>query len=167
MAHGGRGREFIREISHTGPDPMIKSSTMVVAVAIVCMSPVETCAQRQMEKLGRGLVAVNRGDGKVFVGWRLLGTDPDGIAFNVYRVTDRGKPVRLNDRPVASSTNFVDAKADLKKSNAWFTRSILNGRERAASARFTLKGGAPARQRCAPLPSVAGGRRNFRRRHRA
>ena len=136
---------------------MIKSSSVVVAVAIVCMSLAETCAQRQMEKLGRGLVAVNRGDGQVFVGWRLLGTDPDGIAFNVYRVADRGEPVRLNDRPVASSTNFIDAKADLKKSNAWFTRSILDGREQAASARFTLKGGAPARQYIAiPLKTPVG-----------
>ena len=40
---------------------------------------------RHMEKLGRGVVAIHNGDGKVFVSWRLLGTDPDAIAFNVYR----------------------------------------------------------------------------------
>src|SRR5947209_9076664 len=40
-------------------------------------------AQRQMERLGRGVVAIPLDDGKVFVGWRLLGTDPDDIAFNV------------------------------------------------------------------------------------
>ena len=44
---------------------------------------------RQMEKLGRGVVAVHYQQGKVFVGWRLLGTDPDDIAFNVYRKTGR------------------------------------------------------------------------------
>ena len=33
-------------------------------------------AQRQMEHLGRGMVAIHQGDGKAFVGWRMLGTDP-------------------------------------------------------------------------------------------
>src|SRR5262249_51799974 len=40
---------------------------------------------RLMEKLGRGLVAIHPGDNKVFISWRLLGTDPDAITFNLYR----------------------------------------------------------------------------------
>jgi rhamnogalacturonan endolyase len=32
-------------------------------------------APRQMEKLGRGVVAISQGDGKVFVDWRMLATD--------------------------------------------------------------------------------------------
>ena len=118
---------------------------VVAAVAIGFVSLSQTCGQRQMEKLGRGVVAVNRGDGKVYVGWRLLGTDPEGIAFNVYRAPGGGEAVRLNGRPVASSTNFVDAKADLSKSNAWFVRPVLDGKEQAASAPFTLQAGAAAR----------------------
>ena len=39
---------------------------------------------RQMERLGRGVVAINCGD-HVFVSWRLLGTEPQDTAFNVYR----------------------------------------------------------------------------------
>ncbi|NQT82837.1 hypothetical protein HQ563_07435, partial [bacterium] len=65
-------------------------------------------AQRQMEKLGRGLVAINQGGGKVYVGWRLLGTDPDNTAFNLYRSTGGGDPIKLNDQPITDSTNFVD-----------------------------------------------------------
>ena len=49
-----------------------------------------------MEKLGRGVVAIHQGDGKVFVSWRLLGTDPEAIAFNVYRAAGDGEPVKLN-----------------------------------------------------------------------
>ncbi|HYJ89034.1 MAG TPA: hypothetical protein VEW46_23410, partial [Pyrinomonadaceae bacterium] len=48
--------------------------------------------RRQLERLGRGLVAVHFETGKVFVGWRMLGTDPGNIAFNVYRATNGGKP---------------------------------------------------------------------------
>ena len=52
---------------------------------------------RQMENLSRGVVAVNQGEGKVFVGWRMFGTDPDDIAFNLYRSTALAKAVKLND----------------------------------------------------------------------
>jgi rhamnogalacturonan endolyase len=45
-----------------------------------------------MEKLGRGVVAINQGEGKVFVSWRLLGTEPDGIGFNVYRTSGAARP---------------------------------------------------------------------------
>ena len=45
-----------------------------------------------MEKLNRGVVAVNQGEGKAFVSWRMFGTDPDGIAFNVYRTTGTAAP---------------------------------------------------------------------------
>ncbi len=40
------------------------------------------------EKLGRGLVAVRRGDGSVFLSWRLLAEDPDDMAFQVVRIRD-------------------------------------------------------------------------------
>ncbi|MCA1685499.1 MAG: hypothetical protein LC745_05845 [Planctomycetia bacterium] len=30
---------------------------------------------------------MSRGGGKVYLGWRLLGTEPEGVAFNVYRAT--------------------------------------------------------------------------------
>ena len=44
-------------------------------------------AQRQMEYLGRGVIAVR--DGKhIFVSWRLLATDPPDQAFDLYRVKD-------------------------------------------------------------------------------
>ena len=62
--------------------------------ALLWKSPLS--AQPQMENLGRGIVALHQADGKVAVSWRLLGTDPDGIAFNLYRTSDplpgRGGP---------------------------------------------------------------------------
>jgi rhamnogalacturonan endolyase len=45
-------------------------------------------AQPQLENLGRGVVAIHQPDGRVAVSWRLLGNDPDGIAFNLYRKSD-------------------------------------------------------------------------------
>ncbi len=103
-------------------------------------------APRQMELLGRGIVAVSQGDGKVFISWRMLGTDPAAIAFNLYRAANGGKPVKLNEKPIADVTSFVDAKADLTKTNSYFVRPVLKGKEQVASKPFSLPANAPGRQ---------------------
>src|SRR4051812_22884430 len=75
---------------------------------------------RQMEHLGRGIVAIHQAGGRVFVGWRLLGTDPDGVTFDLYRTTGDAKPVKLNDKPLTGPTDFIDEKPDLTAANAYF-----------------------------------------------
>lgn len=129
----------------------MKSSRLLnlTFATLFCMTSlfaVEALSQREMESLGRGLIAVKQGDGKVYVGWRLLGTDPEAMAFNLYRSTDGQKPVKLNDKPLTETTAFVDAKADQTKPNAYFVRPVMNGREQAASRSFTVQANAPARQ---------------------
>jgi rhamnogalacturonan endolyase len=121
-------------------------TTFVVVVMLLSFSPFRVSAQRQMEALGRGVVAVRQTDGRVWVGWRLLGTDPDSLAFNLYRSTGGARPVRLSDRPIDGPTNFIDASADPSKSHSYFVRPVLKGRERGPSAAFTLRADAPARQ---------------------
>ena len=61
---------------------------------------------RQMEFLTRALVAVRQSTSQVYIGWRMLGTDPTGISFNVYR-----NGTKLNATPITGSTNYVDAAA--------------------------------------------------------
>jgi len=58
---------------------------------------------KQMEYLTRGLVATRINTSQVLVNWRLLGTDPSSISFNVYR-----NGAKLNSSPITNSTNFVD-----------------------------------------------------------
>ncbi len=100
-------------------------------------------AQRVMERLDRGLVAVRQTDGRVYVGWRLLGTDLETIAFNLYRKTG-SQTIKLTQQPLRQSTNFVDTGASLDQANAYFIRPVLNGREQAASELVTLPANAPA-----------------------
>jgi len=69
---------------------------LVLAVAGLSLAAAAQ-ASRQMELLGRGLVAVRRAAGEVYVGWRMLGTDPDEIAFNLYRTLDSGAAGSAND----------------------------------------------------------------------
>ena len=63
---------------------------------------------RIAEKLDRGVVAMPAGDGAVYVGWRLLLSDPSDVAFDVYRHPKSGAPVKLNAAPLTKTTDFVD-----------------------------------------------------------
>src|SRR5215216_549147 len=105
-----------------------RASTGALVVAALLLSALPARAQRQMEALGRGVVAVRQADGRVWVGWRLLGTDPDALAFNLYRATNGARAVKLNDKPLTGPTNFIDDKADTSKSNSYSVRPVLKGR---------------------------------------
>jgi rhamnogalacturonan endolyase len=116
-------------------------------VVFVLLTPrAHAAGPRQMERLGRGVVAVVQPDGSVFVGWRVLGTDPEEIAFNVYRATAGAEPVKLNDVPLRGPSHLVDPKPDLTKASAYTVRAIADGREESLSSPFTLPASAPARQ---------------------
>lgn len=80
---------------------------------------------KQMEFLNRGVVAVRANASKVYVGWRLLGTDPSNIAFNVYRDS-----VKLNATPITASTNFED---NTSINGTYVVRPVINGVEGAPS----------------------------------
>jgi rhamnogalacturonan endolyase len=111
--------------------------------ALVLLFASEALAERQIERLGRGVVAIHEGKGEVYVGWRLLGTDPGSVAFNLYRVPGGRDAVKLNDHPIIDSTNFVDKGVDISRSNSYFVRPVLEGKEQEASAPYTLPANAP------------------------
>lgn len=72
------------------------------------------------EKLDRGLVVLPQKDGSVYIGWRLLASDPKGIAFHVSRSEVADGPWQtLTQKPVADSCNYVDTTAGGKR---WFYR---------------------------------------------
>jgi rhamnogalacturonan endolyase len=103
-------------------------------------------AQRLMENLGRGVVAMRAGEAQVYVGWRLLGTDDPSVAFNLYRATAGAAPVKLNAQPLTRTTDLVDGSADLAKENRYFVRAVSGGAERPPSGAFTLAANAAVRQ---------------------
>ena len=102
-------------------------------------------AERIEEKLGRGVSALRTNSG-VYLGWRLLKTDPESVAFNVYRSTAGGPAVRLNAEPIRRTTDFLDAKAPHDRENSWWVRAVIGGREQEPSARAALAANSPARQ---------------------
>ena len=81
---------------------------------------------REMEALGRGVVAVPS-EGGILVRWRLLGTDPGGVGFHVYRDGER-----ITDDPVTESTNYLDP--DGESGATYAISSVVDGEEGEASA---------------------------------
>jgi hypothetical protein len=83
-------------------------------------------------------VAVRSSNTSVLVSWRLLGLDPDGIGFNVYRSTAGGAEVKLNANVLTGGTNFTDSTANLAQANTYRVRPVIGGAEQAPSGAFTL-----------------------------
>ncbi|MGE8533717.1 rhamnogalacturonan lyase [Chryseobacterium sp.] len=84
-------------------------------------------AQRQMEYLKRGIVAVPSESG-VFVSWRLLGTEPQNIQFDLYRI-EKSKSKKLNEKPLLNETSFLDTTVDKTKNYTYFVRSNTQNQE--------------------------------------
>ncbi|MBA2942053.1 hypothetical protein HZF08_27685 [Paenibacillus sp. CGMCC 1.16610] len=89
------------------------------------VSPIKKVFQRQMERLERGTTAIKVSNG-VYVGWRLLGTEPSSISFNLYRDGQK-----INSSPITSSTNFLDTEGTLQ--STYTVRAIVSGIEQTAS----------------------------------
>ena len=86
-------------------------------------------AQRQMEELGRGVIAVPRADGGAFVSWRLLPQDPEGVAFNVYRGAEGGTLEKVNAEPIADVTYLVDEALPAGQPATYTVRAVADGDE--------------------------------------
>ena len=80
----------------------------------------------QPENIGRGTVAVVLPDSGVYIGWRLLASDPDSVKFNVYR-----GDLKINDEPIVTSTNFIDFSGTINDS--YSIKPVVDGVEQEAS----------------------------------
>ena len=103
--------------------------------------------QRVNEKINRGMLAIPNNDGQVYLGWRLLATDANGTAFNVYRSVEGTEAVKLNKKPVAATTDFIDEQPAPKESAYW-VRPVIEGNELDPSEKALLKANAENKAYC-------------------
>ena len=104
-------------------------------------------AQRKMEYLDRGVVAIRNSEGNVFVSWRSLFNDAPNLAFNLYRANGdlkdgSDKTLKLNDKPITKTTNFLDKTASPRVDYSYYVVNVVKGKERESSRHFVLKPGA-------------------------
>jgi len=123
----------------------MKRFLTLIAIPVLLLVTQGVFSQRQMENLGRGVIALRQSPDSVFISWRMLATDPDNIGFNIYRLTNN-KSVKLNDKPLTQSTNFIDTKADFTNANGYYVKAVINGKEGESSKAFGLTANAPIRQ---------------------
>ncbi|MFT3738734.1 MAG: T9SS type A sorting domain-containing protein [Breznakibacter sp.] len=103
---------------------------MVLLIAVMMCGA--SMAQRQMENLGRGLVAVYTGSG-VFLSWRILGTEFSSTSFNVYR-----NGTKIATTSASANSNYTDASGTT--GNTYYVSPVVNGTEGTASATVTSWG---------------------------
>ena len=120
---------------------MIKQKLFLLLLCVLVNS---SYSQQKSEKLDRGVIALRTSINEVYVGWRLLESGPESITFNVYRSTEKTQPVKLNQHPINSSTNYVDTTAPLDKENVWWVRPVINGREQKPGEFCKLTANSPA-----------------------
>ncbi|MFF8102783.1 rhamnogalacturonan lyase [Streptomyces sp. NPDC016640] len=115
---------------HRGRRAFLPAALAVAALAgagptALSDTPAEAATARQVEKLDRGVVSVHTGTGNL-VGWRWLGTDPNDVAFNVYRAG-----TKVNSSPVTGTTTYFHSGAP---DHADYTvRAVVNGVEQGDS----------------------------------
>lgn len=83
-----------------------------------------------MEWLNRGVVAVKVNNG-VFLSWRLLGTDPQDVEFNIYR-----NGTLVNGSPLDDVTNYVDTAGTT--SATYEVRAIVDGKEQDSDSQVNV-----------------------------
>jgi rhamnogalacturonan endolyase len=102
------------------------AAIVTIAVGMVLMFAGTAGAQRYVEKLDRGLIAVRSGSG-YFLSWRLFGTDPQDntFGFNVYKGA-----TKLNAAVITNATNYQDNSTG---TGVYTVKPVTSGAEGTAS----------------------------------
>ncbi|PRD54237.1 silent information regulator protein Sir2 [Sphingobacterium gobiense] len=91
---------------------------------------------RVEESLNRGLTLARiQEGGAIHISWRLLKTDEEDVAFNVYRSIN-GKETKLNKKPITETTDFADTQ--IKADNALYWVEAIQGKGRTLSEKKSL-----------------------------
>jgi len=99
----------------------LKTTTAVAGLVLAFGLSQAFAAERQMERLTRGLAVANVGSG-VLVSWRLLGTDSPDTEFNLYR--DGEKIATISK---SAGTNYLDKSG--KTTSKYTVAAVVNGKE--------------------------------------
>ena len=111
-------RQTAKAMSNMQSNVLLKAVS-ICAIMIMMLAPGSFAQQRVMEKLNRGLVAVEANNG-IFLSWRKFATEPDSVTFNVYR-----NDVLITPTPVEDVSNYFDGLGN--KNNYYHIETLLNG----------------------------------------
>ena len=102
----------------------LKSTTIAAGMVLAFGLSQASAADRQMERLTRGVLVSNVGSG-VLVSWRLLGTDSPNTEFNLYRDGTKIASIGKTD-----GTNYLDKSG--KTTSKYTVAAVVDGKEQKA-----------------------------------
>ncbi|WP_275410113.1 rhamnogalacturonan lyase [Actinoplanes campanulatus] len=144
-----RGRRVLPAVALAATTVLLLSgANHAVAADNAAVAAVAPSA-RTTEDLDRGLIALRTSRGN-FLSWRLLTSDPAGVAFNVYRGS-----VKVNAAPIAAGTNYTDAGAPAGAS--YTVRPVVDGAEAVTLAAEEPSVGLLAAYQDVPIQIPSGG----------
>ncbi|HTN39234.1 MAG TPA: rhamnogalacturonan lyase [Arachidicoccus sp.] len=120
---------------------MKKFAAIGLMACISLIGSIKLKAQRQIERLDRGIVALGVKGNHTFISWRLLATDDPGTAFNIYRQNHAGKWLKLNKSTIKKSTNFIDSLSSATAMSKYGIRAVVNGKEKEMETSAVGQGG--------------------------
>ncbi|MDD3321413.1 MAG: autotransporter-associated beta strand repeat-containing protein [Paludibacter sp.] len=106
---------------------MKKITHLLFLVLLITFSS-NLVAQRHIEKLDRGLVAMHTPTNQIFLSWRVLGPDPDNVSFNLYR-----DGIKITDSPLTLSNYTDNSSTALTYTVKTVIDGIETGEENSAS----------------------------------
>jgi rhamnogalacturonan endolyase len=111
-------------------------------LSLALLAPIASPQLAAAERLDRGAIALPTAQGQVYIGWRLLASDPTDIAFNVLRSeTATGPAKRLNAEPIRRACNFLDQTAN--REQAFYTvQAVTAGEPPPAAVTVRVNGSA-------------------------
>ncbi len=121
----------------------MKRTKMTFLMTFFIFTSFSAIAQRWMENLDRGVVAIRTDASKALVSWRLFGTESNDQAFNLYKVFGETDTTKLNSSPITTSTNYLDDQVDFSKSNDYFVTLANTSSEGSPSKSFRIPANAP------------------------
>lgn len=118
----------------------------LLMVMIAWISAMTCQAQREIEQLDRGLLAVKVSNG-VYLSWRVLGDEYLNVGYNLYRESSK-----LNAEPISGASCFLDTGGTMDI--GYSVAAVINGIEQEKSVPVTAWG---SNSRLIPLQRPGGG----------
>jgi autotransporter-associated beta strand protein len=109
-------------------EKMMKRQWVIIGMLVFILSATAdvVLAQRQMEKLDRGVVAIKTGT-NVLISWRIFGNEYLNVSYNLYRGS-----TKLNSSPITGPSYYVDS--DNIYDSTYTVTAIINGVEQPPSS---------------------------------
>ena len=144
-------------IRRTALQLLLGGMLLAAVPAALSAQPKYDYSRLQMERLGRGLVAVRQAADSVSVSWRYLREDPEDVAFNLYR---DGKLIAAD---LKDATYYTDAYSGTQAATYRLVAKARSGKveKRTTDVSYTLPKDAPVGYIDIPISQPEDGWLNF------